>query len=82
MWDGIILNKRLSKGCSQGSILGPILWKILFEDFLILKLEVGQKMIAYVDDALILIPRDSRVDIENKSRTAVSRVHGSCIDRA
>lgn len=73
-WEGIHVRKTLTKGCPQGSILGPLLWNILFEDLLRVDIGATAQMIAYADDAVILVQGDSRVDIENKTNAAVKKV--------
>lgn len=44
------LHKTLTKGCPQGSVLGPILWNILFEDLLLqANMVLNTSIIAYAD---------------------------------
>lgn len=73
-WIGARVQKELTKGCPQGSILGPLLWNIMFET--LLKMDVGYEfeLIAYVDDLLIVVQGRSRVDLQTKTQNALNEV--------
>lgn len=58
--------KRVDKGCPQGSILGPSLQNLMFNQ-LVIKLSIMSDQItsvAYSDEILILIEDRSRSEIE------------------
>lgn len=55
--------KVLSKGCLQGSVLGPLLWTVEFDSLLRVRLPTACKLIAYADDALVLVEGDSKNDL-------------------
>lgn len=48
-------SKTLTKGCPQGSVLGPILWNVLFEDLLRTNLGQDVTIQAYADDAVVIV---------------------------
>ncbi|KAJ8887945.1 hypothetical protein PR048_007429 [Dryococelus australis] len=48
--------KVLTKGCPQGSVLGPILCNVIFEGLLRLDLPHGCMIYGYADDGLLLVP--------------------------
>ena len=73
-FEGARHSKMLTKGCPQGSILGPIFWNIIFEDFLIQDFGNDVHAIAYADDAMLLIEGRSRVDLELKAAGALGAV--------
>jgi len=60
------VGKTLSKGCPQGSILGPLCWNMLFDTFLKLKWPQGVKLIAYADDAALFIRARSARELQAK----------------
>lgn len=47
--------RQLIKGCSQGSILSPLLWNLTFDSFLDLMNEGPMTCIGYADDAFIMV---------------------------
>lgn len=58
--------KYIAKGCPQGSILGPLLWNIIFDEILkILRLQ-GFQAIAYADDLLVIVSADTITDLRNR----------------
>lgn len=66
-WDGVTATKNLTKGCPQGSILGPVLWNVVFETFLRHDFGADVRIIAYADDAVIVVPGTTHLDLEEKA---------------
>ena len=60
------IERACSMGCPQGSVLGPLLWNVLFDELLKLKLPEGCQTIAYADDAAVMISANSRKQILEK----------------
>ncbi|KAJ8886582.1 hypothetical protein PR048_012794 [Dryococelus australis] len=50
----------LSKGCPQGSVLGPLLWNVIFEGLLRLYLLQGYVIYGYTDVGLLFVSEWSR----------------------
>lgn len=49
---GGVAEKVVSKGCPQSSILGPLLWNVLFNG--LLELDMGEaEVVAYADDEVV-----------------------------
>ncbi|KAH0947461.1 hypothetical protein HN011_006440 [Eciton burchellii] len=71
-----IARKKINCGCSQGSILGPILWYTYLDNLLSLdKEESITDFAAYADDVCILISGNSRRELEIKANTAVKTIY-------
>ncbi|CAI6371903.1 unnamed protein product [Macrosiphum euphorbiae] len=47
--------KKMERGCPQGSQLGPTLWKVAMSELLALPQEPNIKVIAYADDIALLV---------------------------
>ena len=74
------ISKRISKGCPQGSICGPVFWDIALEPCLY-KLQDKKEVrgvVAYADDILIIIEGDSRRELENKSNSVIEVLNSWC----
>lgn len=72
--NGVERSKKLTKGCPQGSILGPVLWNVLLEDLLRMALGEGVSIIAYADDLVLTVSGNSRVDLEERGKIALKRI--------
>lgn len=72
------VEKSISKGCPQGSVLGPRLWNLLFDRVLRALTEAGGNVIAYADDLLLLVKADSRSGVEQEATRLAQILVGSC----
>lgn len=68
------LMKDVNKGCPQGSCCSPGLWNILYDDLLQMDLPNDCQLIAYADDALVLITADNINCIENKANETLTSI--------
>jgi hypothetical protein len=69
-----VIKRATSMGCPQGSVLGPSFWNVLFDDLLRLPLPEGCTVVAYADDALLLISGNSRRELEWKGHSAINTI--------
>lgn len=65
---------ELSKGCPQGSILGPNLWNLVMGSLLRTLTRNAISFVAYADDLLVIVSGDSRPEIEDCAQEATNIV--------
>lgn len=70
----VLVWRSLQRGCPQGSVLGPLLWNVMFDDVLKLPLPDHCELVAYADDLLLLVNADSRTSIELKADIALNSI--------
>lgn len=57
--EGEDVTQRIYGGVPQGSVMGPLLWNLVYDDLLRTKLPHGTQMVGYADDiALVLVNRN------------------------
>lgn len=66
--------KALTMGCPQGSVVGPYLWNLGFDDFLAIPLPCGCSLTGYADDGLLLIQSSTRAGLENLAHTCLNLI--------
>lgn len=76
---GKTVSKKASRGCPQGSVLGPSCWNVVFDSLLkILVNKIGKKIVAYADDLSAAIAGNTREEIEVKGQKIVDIISGWC----
>jgi hypothetical protein len=70
----VTTQKRITKGCPQGSVLGPTLWNFLLDPLLNAEWPEGTKVVAYADDLAIIVAHDSRQTLKTIAQQALDLV--------
>ena len=78
-WGDRSVSKKASRGCPQGSVLGPTLWNIQFDELLDLLSEtLGENFLAYADDLFVLVRRKTQEELKANGQRVVNIVHDWC----
>lgn len=64
----------VTKGVPQGSVLGPLLWNLMFDGVLQTRLPTGAKTMCYADDTVILTTGKNMQQTRERANEAVERV--------
>lgn len=66
--NGEILESSITRGVSQGSVLGPLLWNMTYNCVLNADLDDGCSVICYADDTLVIAEGDTMIDTLSRQR--------------
>jgi hypothetical protein len=72
--DGETRRRRVQAGVPQGSVLGPLLWNIMFDELLRVPLPSDVKLICYADDTLVVASGYCGEVVEEKMTMALAVV--------
>lgn len=65
-----------SRGCPQGSVLGPLLWNCVVDLLLEQEFPEDTSIVAYADDLAVVVPADSRRILEMRAASVVRLLVG------
>lgn len=68
------VSRKITRGVPQGSVLGPLLWNIMFNGALEVTLPPGAISMCYADDTVILASGKCMVEARNHASEAAGRV--------
>lgn len=71
--DGEQMTRQMETGVPQGSVLGPLLWNITFDQVLRGTMEKGCRLLAYADDTLILATGESVERARQRANFQIAR---------
>lgn len=78
-WGENKVTKRATRGCPQGSVLGPTCWNLMFDGLLRVLEEIApNNFVAYADDLLVSVQGNSRTQLENRAQAIVDRIVEWC----
>lgn len=63
---------EMTGGVPQGSIIGPLLWNILYDNILRLEMPAGVRSIAYADDLAILVKASTTAEVKETAEIALA----------
>jgi len=67
----VTVDKVITKGCPQGSVLGPSLWNIQLDNLLCKQFSDKVSLTAYADDLAVHVMSDSRQELINIAQQSV-----------
>ena len=53
------IKEEMTCGAPQGSRVGPLIWNVMYDDFLRMDLPAGTSIIGFTDDALVVCAADN-----------------------
>ena len=66
--------KRITRGCPQGSCCGPGLWNVQYNPILNLRYTKHTKIIAFADDLVLMVEADSIGEAENFTNIELNKI--------
>ncbi|CAB0045244.1 unnamed protein product [Trichogramma brassicae] len=64
----------ITAGVPQGSVLGPILWNVMYDSILRLRLDDGVRMVGFADNIAVIAVAGTTYEVEDLLSCAIARV--------
>lgn len=68
-----MVGHEFTMGVPQGSVLGPILWDVMYDGVLRLPYGPGVQVVAYADDLRLVVEGGQEGEVRDRAETAVGR---------
>lgn len=72
------IEKEVTKGCPQGSVLGPLFWNLIFDDAIDTVRTSGNEAIAFADDLIVVVNAETRLEMEKKGNEVTRKLTEWC----
>lgn len=69
-----VKKRKISGGVPQGSVLGPLLWNIMYDGILHLKLPKATEIIGFADDIAVVVTAKHLTEICDKTNRTIEVV--------
>ncbi|XP_072940728.1 uncharacterized protein [Epargyreus clarus] len=68
------VHRNLSRGCVQGSVLGPLFWNLIVDELLCADLPPNCHLQAFADDLLLITSANNTTELENDTNAALKTI--------
>lgn len=69
-----MVQRNISKGCPQGSVLGPALWNVAYDLVLRDQYLEGVRIIAFAKDTAVLVEADTAKHLRDKFEASMVKI--------